>query len=288
MTRAAARSALVVGAGGAVGEAVAHALLDVGWRVTATMRRLHAPAAARLAARGVRLLPLALEAPAGLARDLAGVSGVVFAPILTLSVKAAPLVAQAGVERAVFFSSNNVAVDPGDPIYAALAEAEREALAILPQATLPRLMRLMRRTPVFPVPGSGRALQQPVFHKDLARAAAAALLLEEAVGKIYAIGGPDQLSLAALYRAVARAAGGPQVILPTPVWLLNLARRFVSVPLDAAQLKRVEEDKRAVPADPPPPELAARTPLAEGLTQLAADLSAASETQAWRGRRRPA
>jgi hypothetical protein len=78
------------------------------------------------------------------------------------------------------------------------------------------------------------------------------------------------------------------VILPTPVWLLNLARRFVSVPLDAAQLKRVEEDKRAVPADPPPPELAARTPLAEGLTQLAADLSAASETQAWRGRRRPA
>jgi NADH dehydrogenase len=213
------------------------------------------------------------------------------------------LVAQAGVERAVFFSSNNVAVDPGDPIYAALAEAEREALAILPQATilrptliygerrlptLPRLMRLMRRTPVFPVPGSGRALQQPVFHKDLARAAAAALLLEEAVGKIYAIGGPDQLSLAALYRAVARAAGGPQVILPTPVWLLNLARRFVSVPLDAAQLKRVEEDKRAVPADPPPPELAARTPLAEGLTQLAADLSAASETQAWRGRRRPA
>lgn len=289
MKRPAGKSALVVGAGGAVGEAIAHALLDAGWRVRASMRRLHGPAAARLSARGVPIVPVDLEAPAGLSADLRDTDAIVFAPTLTLSVKAAPLVAAAGIERALFFSSNNVAVDPDDPIYAALAAAERAVRAHLPGATIlrptliygdarlpavPRLMALMRRSPVFPVPGSGRAMQQPVFHLDLARAAAAAVLLEEAAGKTYAIGGAERLSLAAMYRAIAQAAGGARLILPTPLWLLRLAARVTPLPLDAAQLRRAEQDKTAVAVDPPPSGLAARTPFAEGLRRLAADLRA--------------
>jgi len=281
-------TALVIGAGGAVGEAVAHALLDVGWRVIAGMRRFNGRAAARLIARNVRVIPVDLAAPDSLRPLLGGVEGVVLAPILTVSAPVAGLIAEAGVERAVFFSSNNVAVAQDEPVYAALAAAEREALAALPRATVlrptliygdvrlravTRLMRLMRRTPVFPVPGWGKAVQQPVFYQDLARAAATALLLPEAAGKTFAVGGPETMSLRAMYRAVSQAAGGWRLLAPAPAGLLGLAARILPLPLDRAQLRRVDRDKQAVAADPAPPALQARTPLAEGLRRLAGELS---------------
>lgn len=274
---------LVVGASGAVGEAIAAACLDEGATVRAAMRRRNEAAITRLTTRGAEIFDLDLEDRAAIARALAGMDAAVFAPALTKSAPAAPFLAKAGVRHAVFISSNNVAVDAQNPIYRALAQAEREVRAAAPFATIvrptliygdprlpavPRLMALARRWRVAPVPGSGAALQQPVFVEDLARACAGALLADAGQGKTFAVGGPEIMTARAMYARIARAGGvWPWVVaIPTP--LLRAVGALVKLPLDAAQLARAGRDKRAHEVDPLPPAWRPATPFEDGLRAL--------------------
>lgn len=268
--------ALVVGAGGAVGEAAAHALLADGWRVTATMRRAHVEAEARLRAAGAEVERLDLEIAR---RHLPEHDAAVLTPILTLTEWISPLLRK--TPRVVAFSSNNVALMPELPKYRRLVEAEQHLRAALPQLTIirptliygdarlttvPRIMRWARRLPVLPMPGSGRALQQPVFHEDLARLAALAVGSDAHAGKVYAAGGPDVVSMRAFFGAIARAAGAPRIIVPVPAWALSLAG-------GAMQVAHIDSDKLAIEIDALPMDATPHTRLEEGLARTAGALA---------------
>lgn len=273
----------IAGAGGAVGEAIALSLIAAGATVRAGLRTPRPQAEARLTAAGAEIVRADVTSGPDVAALLEGADAAVFTPILTISAAALPRLAG---RRAVFFSSNNVAVAPQDAKYAALAAAEARIRAAAPRAAIlrptliygdarlaniPRLMALMRRMPLMPVPGSGRALQQPLFFEDLARVAAHAALNGELAGRTLALGGPETLNLRDFYRAVSHAAGGARLLVPAPRWLLAGVRRFgLPLPIRADEIARADLDKRARAIDPLPAALAPRIGLEEGLARLVA------------------
>lgn len=272
--------ALVVGAGGAVGEAIAHALAARGWAVTASMRRDYKGPSARLKSRGVVGVQCDVTASMEWPTLAAAHDTIVFAAHLDITFVALKRLAQLPT-RVVAFSSNNVAADPDSATYRALASAEQALRALTPHhaiirptliygdSRLPTIARLMRwaRGPLMPLPGSGQARVQPVFHEDLATLAAG-LAAPGARSGIFAAGGPDIVTMRALYQAVRVAAGGSALIASIPAPLLNLAAPFTRGLFSSEQAARADHDRIAIAQDPIPPELTPRTPLADGLARL--------------------
>lgn len=266
--------ALVFGAGGAVGEATALALLRAGWDVTASLRQ-HAPASeARLAQAGARLMVHVLP-QAAWAEEAAAADAIVFTTHISIAESA--LAGAVAPRRLVVFSSNNVSADAQAPSYRLMAEAEQRLRSAFPNIaivrptliygdprlqTLTQLMRLARRLPVLPVPGSGRARVQPVFHEDLGRLAAG-LCAAGAPSGTFAAGGPDIVTMRDLYRAVTRALHVWRVIMPTPRVAMNIAVRAGR--LTAEQGARAELDRSAIDVDALPQALMPCTSLADGL-----------------------
>ena len=108
-----------------------------------------------------------------------------------------------------------------------------------------RLAALMRRLPILPLPGGGRALVQPIHQSDVTRAVLAAL--HHGQGAI-TIAGPAALPYAEFCAAVARAAGlAPRRILPIPAALLIAASPLTLLPglprIRASEVRRLTEDK---------------------------------------------
>lgn len=281
------QSALVFGAGGPVGEAAAAALARAGWRVTASMRRRDQAAVMRLQALGAAVAFHELPRDTAWARAAEGCGAVVFTT--HLEVTAAALEGMTFAGRVVAFSSNNVAADADAPSYRALAAAEQRVRARFPEAaivrptliygeprlpTLARLMRLARRSPVLPLPGSGRARVQPVFHADLGDLAAG-LARPDASGGVFAVGGPDIVTMRELYAAVAAATGARPLIVPLPRFALSFAAALHLI--SDEQAARAEHDRVAIARDALPPELAPRTGLREGLARLFSVLEAEDE-----------
>jgi nucleoside-diphosphate-sugar epimerase len=113
---------------------------------------------------------------------------------------------------------------------------------------LSRLLRLLTKTPVLPVPGRGSGLHQPVHVADVAAAVLAAAQRPAAVGSLYNVAGPEPLPFGELLRACARAVGSGTRFLAVPLALLvTLARGYERISrqprLRAEQLLRLGEDK---------------------------------------------
>lgn len=264
-----------------MGEAAALALLQKGWRVTASMRRARADVSSRLEAAGAAVH---LGSLPGAHWEHAAYDAVIFTTHLSVA-NATLTEAAVEAERLVVFSSNNVAADADAPSYRALAQEEATVRARFPRAaivrptliygdprlaTLTRLMNLARRSPVLPLPGSGEALVQPVFHNDLG-VVAAGLAEADAPSGVFAVGGPDVVTMRALYRAVTQAAEARTLIAPAPGPLLALAAALNLI--SAEQAARAERSRTVVPQDPLPDGLLPRTPLKEGLAHLARALA---------------
>ena len=73
--------------------------------------------------------------------------------------------------------------------------------------------------PVYPLPGGGVAKKRPVRSVDLVKGIAAAGLAGEAVGKTYALAGPEVMSMAEMARRVLKNAGLKHLMLPLPWWI---------------------------------------------------------------------
>jgi nucleoside-diphosphate-sugar epimerase len=111
-----------------------------------------------------------------------------------------------------------------------------------------RLAALLRRLPIVPLPGGGRALVQPIHQSDVTRAILAAVLREWPGPESIVIAGPSPLPYADFVRAVAAAAGlPPPRMLPVPAALLLAAAPFTRLPgvprIHAAEIRRLLEDK---------------------------------------------
>lgn len=298
------KRAIVFGAGGAVGEAISRALLSRGWRVTASMYSERHEVAERLSRDGAEVRRDDLDVEGDWVAVAAASDALIFTTHLALTTYALRRITVT-TQRIVAFSSNNVAIHPDSAFYAELADAERSLRARHPGSaiirptliygdprlpTLTRVMRMARSWPVLPLPGSGRALLQPVFHEDLG--AAAAWLADAQSSGTYAVGGPDSVTMYNLYREIIRAGGAKTRIHRIPAWVLRAAAPVLTglKLYSKDQISRVDRDRLALVQTPLPAEIVARTSLREGLARLAAalgreELTKSSPAGAAEGRR---
>jgi uncharacterized protein YbjT (DUF2867 family) len=112
-----------------------------------------------------------------------------------------------------------------------------------------RLAALLRRLPVAPLPGAGRALVQPIHQDDLTACILATLRREWPGAETLVVAGPEPMPYRDFLAAVARAAGlkAPPVM-PLPGGLLMalapLTRAIPVLPtIRAAEIRRLLEDK---------------------------------------------
>lgn len=134
-----------------------------------------------------------------------------------------------------------------------------------------RLAAVLRRLPIVPLPGGGRALVQPIHQDDLTRCILAALAIAWEGPHSLVVAGPAPLPYAAFVRAVAQAAGlrAPRII-AIPAWPMVAAAALTTVlpfapTVRPAEIRRLLEDK-AFDSAPMTAVLGVRPlPLADGL-----------------------
>ena len=277
---------LVVGACKPLGMEIVRRLCASGHNVVATYRTVNEGACRQLEGLGARVVHLDVADENALAAQLDNACGVIFTPILTVSKKASHLVA--GRFPTVFFSSNNVAVDFEAEVYARLRSAEEEVSQQAPNAIILRptmiygyagdgnlasLVRAMRRFPLVPMPGDGKALQQPIYYKDVAKIACDAVIGDMSTKQVCTIAGPQAVSQKALYQEVARAAKTASFIVPMPAGPISHILRVTEklglpAPLSAAQVARANENKTPKADN----VIFGETTLTEGLNALISDL----------------
>ncbi|MGE5590086.1 MAG: NAD-dependent epimerase/dehydratase family protein [Bacillota bacterium] len=111
-----------------------------------------------------------------------------------------------------------------------------------------RLVRVLAKTPVFPVFGDGSHLMQPIHVDDLADIIVAAALDDSVVGQEFNVAGANALPYKELVRTVAAALGRRVLILHTPLGLAAaIAGAFeqahLPFPVKREQVLRLAEDK---------------------------------------------
>jgi uncharacterized protein YbjT (DUF2867 family) len=116
---------------------------------------------------------------------------------------------------------------------------------------LSRLLALVRRTPVLPVPGGGRRLQQPVHVADVADAVLAAVERPACARRSYDVAGPVPMTFAQLLRACELAVASRTAFVPVPMFpVIAAARGYERISrrprIRAEQLQRLAEDKSFV------------------------------------------
>jgi len=103
------------------------------------------------------------------------------------------------------------------------------------------LSRFMERVPVFPIPGHGRYMRQPLYNRDFCRAILACMR-SRPEGAEYDLVGPDRIDYIDMIRAIRDVKGLKTPIVRIPYWLFYLLLKIYAVfssapPFTAEQLK---------------------------------------------------
>lgn len=255
----------MTGGSGFTGQRVINRLVTSGHEVAALARSR--TAAERVAALGAHPLPADLDDPASVdeAFGLSGADTMVSVASLGFGHAGTVLAAaqEAGIVRAVFVSttaifttlpttSKHIRVNAEDAIRTSGLDWTIVRPTMIYGArgdrNMERLLAALRRAPIFPLPGGGRRLQQPVHVDDLADAIVASLTSPATVGRAYDLAGPDALSFRSVVEQAAAALGRHPRLVPVPLAPLILTLRFyervaTSPKIKAEQLKRLAEDK---------------------------------------------
>jgi uncharacterized protein YbjT (DUF2867 family) len=256
---------LVAGGSGFLGGYVLREAASRGYETVALARS--AAAARSVAANGARPVAGDLDQVRGLdeAFTAAQADGLVCVASLGRGHGPAIVAAseEAGIPRAVFVSTTAVTTTLGPPTKQVRLAAEQQIrrcgldwTILRPtmiygapgDRNLSRLLVLLRRTPVLPVPAAGACLHQPVHVADVATAVLDALRRPVAIGAMYNVAGPEPITFAELLRTCARAVGSRTRIVPVPLApLMTLARGYELVSrhprIRVEQLRRLGEDK---------------------------------------------
>lgn len=103
------------------------------------------------------------------------------------------------------------------------------------------LSRFMEKTPVFPIPGDGRYMRQPLYERDFCRCIAVCLQ-REPDGNVYDIVGDTRVDYIDIIRTIKRVKGLHTLILRIPYGLFRLLLKVYAAfsrkpPFTADQLK---------------------------------------------------
>jgi len=170
---------------------------------------------------------------------------------------------RAGLHRAVFVSTTAIFTNLNAPSKRVRLDAERcigdSSLSwtiVRPtmiygtprDRNIWRLLQMLRRTPIVPIPGGGRRLQQPVHVDDLAGTIVAAIDGPEAVHQAYDLAGPEAISFRTVVEQAAAGLGRRAVVVPLPGPPLVAGLRWLeakgrTAPIKAEQVERLLEDK---------------------------------------------
>lgn len=256
---------LLVGGTGFLGSAVARRLAaqqgtrpDLAVLVRPTSHRATLPPNVEVRQADLADLP-------GLQRALDGVRTLVYCASMGFGhvPPLVPLLEPAGVQRAVFISSTAIFTRLPADSRARRLDAERAVQASRLRWTIlrptmiygsardrnvSRLLRFLKRSPVFPIFGHGRSLHQPIYVEDLADAVLRALAADASVGRAYNLAGAVPCSYADLVRTAAAAVGKQVWLLPVPLGAALLAARVATrLPgprlVSPEQVLRLAEDK---------------------------------------------
>jgi uncharacterized protein YbjT (DUF2867 family) len=170
---------------------------------------------------------------------------------------------EAGIRRAVFVSTTAVTTTLHPPTKQVRLAAEQQIRScglgwtiLRPtmiygaagDRNLSRLLRLLSRTALLPVPGNGKCLHQPIHVADVAAAVLSSLQRPAALGSLYNVAGPEPLPFSELLHTCARAVGSRTRLIPVPLTpLVTVARGYELLNhhprIRAEQLLRLAEDK---------------------------------------------
>ncbi|MGH3217625.1 MAG: SDR family oxidoreductase [Streptosporangiaceae bacterium] len=170
---------------------------------------------------------------------------------------------EAGIPRAVFVSTTAVTTTLHPPTKQVRLMAEQQIrrsgldwTIVRPtmiygapgDRNLSRLLRLLSRAAVLPVPRTSKCLHQPVHVADAATAVLTTLQCPAAIGARYDVAGPEPLPFTELLHTCARTVGSRTRLVPVPLApLITLARGYELLSrhprIRAEQLLRLGEDK---------------------------------------------
>jgi len=259
----------VTGASGFLGHSVIPLLVEQGHQVSALAR---SPEAAKRVSRlGAEVIDGDLDIPASIATAFAVASPDALVNLASLGFGHAPAVIagaeKAGIKRAVFVSTTAIFTILNSRSKAVRLDAEAAVRSSALDWTvlrptmiygtpedrnMVRLLRILRRLPVAPLPGGGRRLQQPVHVEDVASAIVAALTRPKSIGRAYDIAGPDPLTFRQIVEQAAAAVGTDPLLVAVPLRPLICGLRIYeavarsvgrSPRMKAEQLERLAEDK---------------------------------------------
>lgn len=256
---------VVTGGSGFLGGYVIPALVRKGFEVHALARSREASAiVSRL---GAVALPGDLDVPASIVAAFGSAQAGLLVNLASLGFGHAPNIVQAaetaGFERAVFVSTTSIFTmldSSSKEVRIAAERSIRESrlswtifrptmiYGAAGDRNLARLIRILTRTSLVPVPGGGQGKVQPVHVQDLAEVIVASTDVPEAAGQTFDIAGPDPMTLRELIEETARAVGKKVRVVWVPlrpsVWAVRVYERLSGSPsLKAEQLLRLAEDK---------------------------------------------
>ena len=278
---------LVTGGSGFLGGYVLAEAARRGHQVAALARS--AAAARVVASRGARPLPGDLSQPHQVDEAFAAAGCDALISLASLGFGHGPAVVaaaeEAGFSRVVFVSTTAVTTTLHPPTKRIRLAAEQQirssglAWTILRPTmiygdegdrNLSRLLRVLSRAWVLPVPDAGSCLHQPVHVADVASAVLAAAERDAAVGSRYDVAGPEPFPFTELLSTCAHAVGSQTRLIQVPLGSLVVAARgYERVSrhprIRAEQFQRLAEDK-GFPIDDAVRDLAyAPRPFAEGI-----------------------
>lgn len=90
------------------------------------------------------------------------------------------------------------------------------------------LARFMERVPVFPIPGHGRYMRQPLYNRDFCRAILV-VMQRQPDGAVYDLTGPDRIDYIDIIRAIRDAKGLKTPIVRVPIALFAAMLRLYAL-----------------------------------------------------------